>query len=59
MKINDIIQSKGHAVVTASPEQDIGTLVSLLATHRIGAVVVIDDVERLLGMMGSATWCAR
>lgn len=52
MKINDIIQSKGHAVVTASPEQDIGTLASLLATHRIGAVVVIDDVERLLGMMG-------
>ncbi|HMT86775.1 MAG TPA: CBS domain-containing protein [Arachnia sp.] len=52
MKINDIIQSKGSAVVTATPEQDIGTLARLLAAHRIGAVVVVDDAGRLVGVAG-------
>ena len=40
MKISDVLRSKGHDVVTITPDATVGELLALLAEHRIGAVVV-------------------
>ncbi|HIZ98118.1 MAG TPA: CBS domain-containing protein [Candidatus Janibacter merdipullorum] len=40
MKISDVVRSKGDDVVTAAPDDTVADLLSLLAEHRIGAVVV-------------------
>ena len=40
MKISDVLRSKGGDVVTASPDDTVNALLTLLAEHRIGAVVV-------------------
>lgn len=52
MRINDIINSKGHTVVTARTDQTVARLVELLAGHRIGAVIVSDDGETVAGIAG-------
>lgn len=40
MKISDVLRTKGSDVVTASPDDTVADLLSLLAEHGIGAVVV-------------------
>jgi CBS domain-containing protein len=44
MRINDIISSKGTAVITARADQSVRELVRLLTENRIGAVVISDVV---------------
>lgn len=51
MKIEDVIRTKGNAVVTISPSETIGALVDLLAEHNIGAVVVSDDGLHVAGIV--------
>ena len=48
MRVRDIIKRKGGAVVTLPPTATIKELVDLLTGHRIGAVVVEDE----LGLAG-------
>lgn len=43
MLVSDLIKRKGGAVTSAPPETTVGTLLDLLAEHRIGAVVVSSD----------------
>lgn len=45
MRISDVIRHKGQSVVTIRSDATIQDLVSLLAEHRIGAVVVSDDPD--------------
>ena len=45
MKISDVVKSKGSDVVTMRPDATVGELLTLLADHNIGAVVVSDDVR--------------
>ncbi|MDF8266361.1 CBS domain-containing protein [Luteipulveratus flavus] len=45
MRISDVIRHKGRSVVTIRSDATIKDLVTLLAEHRIGAVVVSDDPE--------------
>lgn len=52
MRINDIIQVKGASVVTAASGDTVAHLISLLAEHRIGAVVVTDVEAHVLGVAG-------
>lgn len=40
MKISDVLRSKGSDVVTASPDDTVADLLTALAEHGIGAVVV-------------------
>lgn len=40
MKISDVLRSKGSDVITASPDDSVADLLTLLADHGIGAVVV-------------------
>lgn len=52
MKINDVIKSKGTAVITARSDSSVAELVALLSEHRIGAVVVTDDGQSVTGIAG-------
>jgi len=40
MRISDILRAKGGQVVTVTPDTDVRHLLTVLAEHRIGAVVV-------------------
>ncbi len=65
MKISDILRHKGSTVVTISPGDAVTDLISRLAEHNIGALVVVDrdavvgivserDVVRKLNSDGGA-----
>ncbi len=43
MFVDSILSNKGKAVVTVTSDSTIGDLVSELASHNIGAIVVVDD----------------
>ena len=52
MKINDVLHAKAsHEVVTIRPDATVRELVSLLAEHNVGALVVSDDGERVSGIV--------
>lgn len=51
MAVAHILKHKGTAVVTVSPAQSVQSIVDLLAHHRIGAVVVVDDAGNLAGIV--------
>ena len=52
MKINDVIHAKSQqTVVTISPDATVRELISLLAEHNVGALVVSDDGERVSGIV--------
>lgn len=46
-----ILKHKGYQVTTVDPTLPIGRVVDVLAEHRIGAVLVIDRAEQLLGIV--------
>ena len=43
MRINDVLRVKGGQVVTVTPETRVDALLTVLAEHRIGAIVVSSD----------------
>jgi CBS domain-containing protein len=43
MRISDVLRVKGGQVVTVTPDTDVRRLLTVLAEHRIGAVVVSHD----------------
>ncbi|HWJ88021.1 MAG TPA: CBS domain-containing protein [Pelagibacterium sp.] len=43
MFVETILAAKGNSVVTISPDTAIGDLITQLAQHNIGAVVVVED----------------
>jgi CBS domain-containing protein len=43
MRISDVLRAKGSQVVTVTPDTDVRHLLTVLAKHRIGAVVVSRD----------------
>jgi CBS domain-containing protein len=43
MRISDVLRVKGTQVITVTPDTTVRYLVSILAEHRIGAVVVSRD----------------
>ncbi len=52
MHISDVLASKGSASVqTITPQATLQQLVDLLVEHRIGAAVVSDDGEHVLGII--------
>jgi len=50
MKVSQILDSKGGAVVTISPEASVRQAVNLMNQHRIGALVVSADTQRIEGI---------
>jgi CBS domain-containing protein len=43
MVIADLLRHKGSIVITIGPDESVAHLLRLLAEHRIGGVVVVDD----------------
>ena len=51
MNIASILATKGDKVVTILAEQTIREALGVLAQHNIGALVVVDDARRPIGML--------
>ncbi len=51
MKISDVLRKKGSAVITVAPHETIASLLTLLAQHNIGAVVVSPDGAEVVGIV--------
>ena len=51
MNIASVLARKGGRVVTCRPEQSIRQALSLLAEHNIGALVVVDELGRPVGIL--------
>jgi CBS domain-containing protein len=51
MKISQILTVKGDSVVTIAPDDRVVTVLSLLAEHRIGAIVVSSGDRRIDGIV--------
>jgi CBS domain-containing protein len=51
MNIASILATKGDKVVTVRAERTIREALGLLAEHNIGALVVVDDDRRPIGML--------
>jgi CBS domain-containing protein len=51
MRINDILHVKGAGVVTIAPNASVRDLVSLLAEHNVGALVVSQDGQAVEGIV--------
>ncbi len=51
MMVQELLAEKNSTVVTVGPETTLGEAARTMVDHRIGALVVADDAERLLGMV--------
>ncbi|MFQ5705875.1 MAG: CBS domain-containing protein [bacterium] len=51
MRISDILKSKGSQVYTINMEQSIQETIQSLVMHNIGALLVLDDQEKLVGII--------
>lgn len=51
MKLMRILATKTGDVITVHPEQQIRDAVRLLAEHNIGALVVVDDAKKPVGII--------
>ena len=54
MTVEEILRSKGHAVVTVRPDATVAEAAGLLERHRIGALVVSSDGRRVDGLLGES-----
>jgi len=51
MKLSVILKNKPAAIISVLPETSITGVVNVLAEKRIGAVLVIDSTEKLVGIL--------
>ncbi len=51
MMVQELLDAKNSVVVTVSPTATLAEAARTMVDHRIGAVVVADDAERLLGIV--------
>jgi CBS domain-containing protein len=51
MNVAALLRSKGNQVITIAPEASIAEVVRILADHRIGALVVSRDGQRVEGIL--------
>lgn len=50
MRVQDLIKRKGHDVIVISSAATVAELLSLMTSHNIGSVVVVDD-EQVRGIV--------
>ena len=51
MKVSTILATKGNKLVTIAPESSIQEVISLLTQHNIGAIIVLDEKEKIAGIV--------
>jgi CBS domain-containing protein len=49
--VSQILKDKGDLVFTASPHETVGAAAALLHTRRVGAMVVLDAEEAIVGIL--------
>jgi CBS domain-containing protein len=51
MKVRDLLQVKGTAVMSIHPEATLHDALAALVRHRIGSLVVLDDAGKVAGII--------
>ncbi len=51
MKVSTILSKKKAGVVTIQPDQLVREAIGLLVAHQIGALVVVDQAQRVVGVL--------
>ncbi len=51
MKIADVLKYKGSTVITIHPGKSIKNAIQLLEEHNIGALIVLDDLDQIMGII--------
>ena len=51
MLVSQILKSKGDLVFTASPHESVGAAAALLHSRKVGALVVIDPEDQVVGIV--------
>jgi CBS domain-containing protein len=51
MQVEEILRKKGNTIITIKPQQTIQEAAQLLAEKRIGAVLVVDDTQKPIGIL--------
>jgi CBS domain-containing protein len=51
MKVRDLLQAKGSAVMSIHPQATLYDALAALVHHRIGSLVVIDDTGNVAGLI--------
>jgi CBS domain-containing protein len=51
MTVAAILKHKGHSVVTIDPTATVPEVAAKLSEHRIGAILVVDRAEQILGIV--------
>jgi len=51
MLVSQILQTKGDAVFTAKPHETVEAASALLLARRVGAMVVLDGEEKVIGIL--------
>jgi CBS domain-containing protein len=51
MRVSDILRTKGESVQTVRPDASVRQLLSALAEHNIGALIVSEDGETIVGIV--------
>jgi CBS domain-containing protein len=49
--VSQILKDKGDLVFTASPQETVGAAAALLHARKVGAMVVVDDKEAVVGIL--------
>ncbi len=51
MLVSQVLKSKGSAVYTCSPVETVGAAAAVLHSRSVGALVVIDEQDRVVGIV--------
>lgn len=51
MLVSQILKDKGDLVFTASPQETVGAAAALLHSRRVGAMVIVDGDEAIVGIL--------
>ena len=51
MLVSQILKDKGDLVFTASPQETIGAAAALLHSRRVGAMVIVDGSDAVVGIL--------
>jgi CBS domain-containing protein len=51
MKVRNILATKKGHIITVRPEEQVRRAVTLLVENRIGALLVVDEAEKLVGIL--------
>jgi len=52
MQVSQVLKNKGHNLITAKPGEPIWGVLRRYQTNQIGVLVITDDDEQLIGLLG-------